>query len=128
MLSIGSDCGVVAVPVSQLIGQVCAVGDNRPYNVALIVLDPDVAPAFAQQHGIEDGSLADLASAPAIRTEIEAAVERGNAGLSRVEQVKRWELLPTEWTPGGEELTPTMKLKRRPIGRKYEAEIERLYT
>jgi long-subunit acyl-CoA synthetase (AMP-forming) len=113
---------------SPLIGQVCAVGDNRPYNVALIVLDPDVAPVFAQQHGIENGSLADLAAEPAIRAEIEAAVERGNAGLSRVEQVKRFELLGSEWGPGGDELTPTMKLKRRPIGRKYEAEIERLYA
>jgi long-chain acyl-CoA synthetase len=105
---------------SPLIGQVCAVGDNRPYN--------DVAPAFAQQHGIEGDSLADLAAAPAIRAETEAAVERGNASLSRVEQVKRWELLATEWAPGGEELTPTMKLKRRPIERKYEAEIEGLYA
>jgi long-chain acyl-CoA synthetase len=113
---------------SPLIGQVCAVGDNRPYNVALIVLDSDVAPAFAQQHGIEAGSLADLAGEPAIRAEIEAAVERGNAGLSRVEQVKRFVLLAAEWTPGGDELTPTMKLKRRPIERKYETEIEGLYA
>ena len=113
---------------SPLIGQVCAVGDNRPYNVALIVLDPDVAPAFAQQRGIDNGSLADLAAEPAIRAEIEAAVERANAGLSRVEQVKRFELLGTEWGPGGDELTPTMKLKRRPIERKYEAEIETLYA
>jgi long-subunit acyl-CoA synthetase (AMP-forming) len=113
---------------SPLIGQVCAVGDNRPYNVALVVLDPDVAPVFAQQHGIEDGSLAALAAEPAIRAEIEAAVERGNAGLSRVEQVKRFELLAIEWGPGGDELTPTMKLKRRPIERRYEAEIERLYA
>jgi len=113
---------------SPLIGQVCAVGDNRPYNVALIVLDPDFAPVFAQQHGIEEASLEKLAAEPAIRAEIEAAVERGNAGLSRVEQVKRWELLAGEWTPGGDELTPTMKLKRRPIERKYEAEIEGLYA
>jgi long-chain acyl-CoA synthetase len=113
---------------SPLIGHVCAVGDNRPYNVALIVLDPDVAPVFAQQHGIENRSLEELAAEPAIRTEIEAAVERGNAGLSRVEQVKRFELLPGEWVPGGDELTPTMKLKRRPIERKFEAEIERLYA
>jgi long-chain acyl-CoA synthetase len=113
---------------SPLIGQVCAVGDNRPYNVALIVLDPDAAPVFAQQHGIENGSLADLAAEPAIRAEVEAAVERGNAGLSRVEQVKRFALLAAEWAPGGEELTPTMKLKRRPIERRYEAEIERLYA
>jgi len=113
---------------SPLIGQVCAVGDNRPYNVALIVLDPDFAPVFAQQQGIEGKSLEELAAEPAIRAEIEAAVERGNAGLSRVEQVKRFELLPGEWAPGADELTPTMKLKRRPIERKYEAEIEALYA
>ncbi len=113
---------------SPLIGQVCAIGDNRPYNVALIVLDPDFAPVFAQQQGIEGKSLEELAAEPAIRAEIEAAVERGNAGLSRVEQVKHFELLPGEWAPGADELTPTMKLKRRPIERKYEAEIEGLYA
>ncbi|HET8956051.1 MAG TPA: AMP-dependent synthetase/ligase [Solirubrobacterales bacterium] len=113
---------------SPLIGQVCAVGDNRPYNVALIVLDADVAPVFAQQHGIEETSLEKLAEEPAIRAEIEAAVGRGNAGLSRVEQVKRFALVPGEWSPGGDELTPTMKLKRRPIERKYEEEIEGLYA
>ena len=113
---------------SPLIGQVCAVGDDRPYNVALVVLDPDFAPVFAQQHGIEDLSPEALAAAPAIREEVAAGIERGNAGLSRVEQVKKFELLPIDWQPGGDELTPTMKLKRRPIARKYEAEIEALYS
>jgi long-chain acyl-CoA synthetase len=112
---------------SPLIGQVCAIGDDRPYNVALVVLDPDFAPVFAQQHGIEDTSPEALAAAPAILEEVAAGVERGNAGLSRVEQVKKFKLLPTDWQPGGDELTPTMKLKRRPIAHKYEAEIEALY-
>ena len=57
---------------SPLIGQVCAVGDDRPYNVALIVLDPDAAPVFAQQEGIEDVSLESLASEPAILEEVAA--------------------------------------------------------
>jgi long-chain acyl-CoA synthetase len=113
---------------SPLIGQVCAVGDNRPYNVALIVLDPDFAPVFAEQQGIEGKSLDELAADPVVRAEIEAAVERGNAGLARVEQVKRFALLPGEWAPGADELTPTMKLKRRPIERKYGDEIEGLYA
>ncbi|HEU4462979.1 MAG TPA: long-chain fatty acid--CoA ligase [Solirubrobacterales bacterium] len=113
---------------SPLIGQVCAVGDDRPYNVALVVLDPDFAPVFAQQHGIEDTSPEKLAAAPAILEEVAAGVERGNAGLSRVEQVKKFKLLPTDWQPGGDELTPTMKLKRRPIAHKYAAEIEALYS
>jgi long-subunit acyl-CoA synthetase (AMP-forming) len=113
---------------SPLIGQVCAVGDDRPYNVALIVLDPEAAPAFAEQEGIADVSLDALASEPAVLEEIAAAVERGNADLARVEQIKRFKLLPADWQPGGDELTPTMKLKRRPIERKYTAEIEEMYA
>jgi long-subunit acyl-CoA synthetase (AMP-forming) len=113
---------------SPLIGQVCAVGDDRPYNIALIVLDPDAAPVFAAQEGIEDTSLDSLANEPAILEEVAAAVERGNAELARVEQIKRFKLLPAEWQPGGDELTPTMKLKRRPIERKYAAEIEEMYA
>jgi len=112
---------------SPLIGQVCAVGDDRPYNVALIVLDPDAAAAFAAEHGIEDGSIEALAGEPAVLEEVAAAVERGNAALARVEQVKKFKLLGAEWQPGGTELTPTMKLKRRPIEHRYEREIEALY-
>jgi long-chain acyl-CoA synthetase len=100
---------------SPLIGQAIVIGDGRPYNVALLVLDPD---AMAGRSA-ED---------PAIAGEVEAAVERANARLSRVEQIKRFELLAEEWLPGGEELTPTMKLKRRPIADKYASVIERLYA
>ena len=102
---------------SPLIGQAVAIGDMRPYNVALITLDPDVAPAFIQQNG-EDAVLA----------EIERGVAAANEQLARVEQIKRFKLLPVEWEPGGEELTPTMKLKRKPIAAKYATEIEELYS
>ncbi len=112
---------------SPLIGQVCVVGDDRPYNVALITLDPDAAPAFAAQHGIDDASLESLATQQAVLDEVGQAVERGNAALARVEQVKKFKLLGADWQPGGIELTPTMKLKRRPIEHRYEAEIEELY-
>ena len=101
---------------STLIAQAVAIGDRRPYNVALITLDPETLAAR--------GASADD---PAIVAEVEQAVEEANGRLSRVEQVKRYEVLAGEWAPGGEELTPTMKLKRRPIERKYEAEIEALY-
>jgi long-chain acyl-CoA synthetase len=113
---------------SPLIGQACVIGDDRPYNVALIVLDPDAAPAFAAEHGIEDASPEALAANQAVIDEVEAGVERGNAGLARVEQVRKFELLPTDWQPGGEELTPTMKLKRRPIENRYATEIAALYA
>jgi long-subunit acyl-CoA synthetase (AMP-forming) len=110
-----------------LIGTAVAIGDRRPYNVALIVLDPDACGAFASQHGIEDGSPAALAGDDRVQAAIGAAIEEANSHLSRVEQIKKWCLLEAEWQPGGEELTPTMKLKRRPIEQKYAAEIDALY-
>src|SRR5689334_5252027 len=95
-----------------LIGQAVVVGDARPYNVALLVLDPDVLASY---------------SGPGVEQEVAEAIESANARLSRVEQIKRYRILDTDWLPGGDELTPTMKLKRRPIGEKYAAEIEGLY-
>ena len=112
---------------SLLIGQAIAIGDRRPYNVALIVLDPDVAAAFASEHGLPDSSLEAMASEPLVLEEVTAALERANAHLSSVEQIKRFKVLPCDWPPAGEELTPTMKLKRRPIAEKYAAEIDALY-
>jgi long-chain acyl-CoA synthetase len=113
---------------SPLVGQAIAIGDMRPYNVALITLDPDVAPAFAAQHGIEDPSPAALAEHPAVREEVQRGLDAANEQLGRGEQIKRFKLLPTDWHPGSEELTPTMKLKRKPIHAKYEREIEELYA
>ena len=101
---------------SPVIGQAIAIGDGRPYNVALITLDPDVAPAFEQQHDRD-----------ALLAEVERGVDAANEQLARVEQIKKYKLLDEEWPPGGDELTPTMKLKRKPINEKYAKEIEELY-
>jgi long-chain acyl-CoA synthetase len=113
---------------SPLIGQVVAIGDARPYNVALITLDPDVAPAFAQQHGVEDASPESLAQNEAVLAEVQRGVDAANEHLGRFEQIKRFKVLPTDWQPGGDELTPTMKLKRKPINERYKGEIEELYA
>jgi long-chain acyl-CoA synthetase len=113
---------------SPLIGQAIAIGDGRPYNVGLITLDPDVAPAFARQHGIDDASPERLAEEPAVLEEVQRGVDAANEQLARVEQLKKFRLLPTEWQPGGDELTPTMKLKRKPIHEKYADEIKALYA
>jgi long-chain acyl-CoA synthetase len=113
---------------SPLIGQAVAIGDARPYNVALITLDPDVAPAFAAQYGIEDRSIASLSENQSVLEEVQRGVDAANEQLGRFEQIKRFKLLPTEWQPGSEELTPTMKLKRKPINEKYAREIEGLYA
>jgi long-subunit acyl-CoA synthetase (AMP-forming) len=90
---------------------VCAIGDARPYNVALVTLDPAAA-----------------ATARDPQAEVAAQIDRANDKLARVEQIKRFTVLPADWVPGGDELTPTMKLKRKQIAAKYAAEIEALYT
>ncbi|HKJ35158.1 MAG TPA: AMP-dependent synthetase/ligase [Solirubrobacterales bacterium] len=113
---------------SPLIGQAIAIGDNRPYNVALLTLDPEAAPAWAQKQGISGDDLADLAESSEVRKAVDAAIETANAKMSRVEQIKKFKILPTDWEPGGDELTPTMKLKRKPINEKYESEIKELYS
>ena len=117
-----------AIKSYPLIGQACAIGDARPYMSALIVLDPDVAPAWARSRGIEFASLADLAEHPDVRAEVERCVAEANGRFSQVEQIKKIAILPTEWPPDSEELTPTMKLKRRGVLSKYAGEIEKLYA
>jgi len=113
---------------SILIGNVVAIGDNRPFNVALIVLEPDAAASYAKQRGLPDRSPAALADDATLRAEIELAVKHANERLSRVEQIKKFAILPDVWEPGSDVLTPTMKLKRRPIAERYAVEIEALYA
>jgi long-chain acyl-CoA synthetase len=112
---------------SPLIGQCIAIGDRRPYNVALIVLDTDFAPSWAAKSGLEGKSVEELASEEKVLAAVQEGVDQANEKLSRVEQIKKFKILPEEWLPGGDELTPTMKLKRKPIAEKYEEEIEELY-
>jgi long-chain acyl-CoA synthetase len=112
---------------SPIVGHALAFGDNRPYVVAVLTLDGEVAPIVAQRAGIAFTDLADLAAKPEILAMAKAAVDAANARLSRPEQVKSFELLPTEWTAESEELTPTLKLKRRVVHAKYADVIDRLY-
>ena len=91
---------------SPLIGQVCVIGDRRPYNTALIVLDADFAPAWAAQNGIAATDLEGLAADPAVVAEVQRAVDTANERLARVEQIKRFHLVRGDWLPGGDELTP----------------------
>ena len=113
---------------SPLVGQAAAIGNGRPFNTALIVLDPDFAPVWASQNGLEGKSIEELAGEEKIREAIQAAVDQANTKMARVEQIKKFAILPSQWEPGGDELTPTMKLKRKPIDEKYAEEIEALYS
>ena len=110
-----------------LVGQALAYGDRRKYVVALLTLDGEVAPAWAKARGIDAGSLAELAADPAVLAEVGAAVSAANQRLARVQQVKQWRVLPVEWTAETEELTPTLKLRRRIVHAKYADVLDTLY-
>ena len=113
---------------NPLVGQAFAVGDRYSYVCALLVLDSEVAPVWAKAHGIAAVTSAELAEHPLVVAEVRRAVEEANSHLSRIEQVKRFTILPTEWTAESEELTPTLKLKRRVIRQKYAREIDGMYA
>ena len=111
-----------------LIGQALCYGDRRAYLVALLTLDGDVARRWAEAHGLGDAPLAELATNPALLVAVGEAVTAANARLARVQQVKRWRLLPQEWTSATGEVTPTLKLRRRVIHASYANVIDELYA
>jgi long-subunit acyl-CoA synthetase (AMP-forming) len=110
-----------------LVGQACVVGDGRRYLVALLVLDPEVAPAWAARQGLP-AAPAELAAAPEVRAELERGVAEINARVSQVEGIKKFAILPDEWLPDSPQLTATMKLKRRGVLSAYAPVIESLYA
>jgi long-chain acyl-CoA synthetase len=111
-----------------LIGQACVIGDNRAFLTALIVLDGQAAPAWAAANGIASRPIAELAVHPEIAAEVARAIAQLNERVSRVESLRKWTILPAEWTAESEELTPTLKLKRRVIASKFAPVIEAMYA
>jgi long-chain acyl-CoA synthetase len=117
-----------ALKMIPLVGQACAVGDQKPFIAALVVLDPDVAPSWAANEGLETTDLAELASHPRVVEEIERGLTEVMAQFNNAERVKKVTILGEEWLPDSDLLTPTSKLKRRGILARYAAEIEALYS
>ncbi|EUA51138.1 AMP-binding enzyme family protein [Mycobacterium xenopi 3993] len=113
---------------TPLIGSVVAIGDGRPFITALIVLDPEAAPAFARNAGLAATTVEELAVDSTIQQAIDAAVARANERVTRVEQIKRYKIIPDVWHPGAGELTPTLKLRRQKIAERYADEIDALYS
>ncbi|WP_324189607.1 AMP-dependent synthetase/ligase [Nocardia otitidiscaviarum] len=111
-----------------LAGTVVVIGEARHYNTALICLDPDLAAAFAERHQLPDRDVAALSQHPLVRKSLQEGIDAANEKLSRVEQIKRFAVLPDVWTPGSDCLTATGKLRRKPIATQYAATIESLYT
>ena len=113
---------------SPLIGQAVVIGDRRAYNTALIVLDPDFAATWAAEHGLGATAIEQLAGEERMLLAIGTAVDAANAKLARAEQIRRFHIVRGGWAPGSDLLTPTMKLRRRQIARRYREEIEALYA
>src|SRR5215208_6408462 len=109
-----------------LVSQAIAIGDKRKYVSALLTLDPEAAKGWVSEHGASD-DIESLASNEELIADVQKGLDTANEELARVEQVKRFKILPADWEPGGDELTPTMKLKRKPIVEKYANEIDSLY-
>lgn len=117
-----------AIKNHPLIGQVCVIGDRRKFLSALIVLDGDMAPPWAERQGLKFDDMASFSQLPEVRAEVQKAVDEANEDVARVEQLKKFIILPNEWTPESDELTPTLKLKRRVIHEKYADAIDSLYV
>jgi long-subunit acyl-CoA synthetase (AMP-forming) len=113
---------------TPLVGQTAVIGDRRPYLVALIVLDADALRAWASAHGRAGAPVSELAECAEVLAEIQRGVDAVNEQVSQAERIRRWRILPTEWTAESGELTPTLKLKRRVIAERYAREIEDLYS
>ncbi len=116
-----------ALKMIPLVAQACAIGDDKPFVSALVVLDAEVAPVWAREQGIEFHSISDLAGDERVVAEIERGLAEVMADFNNAERVKKVRVLADEWLPDSEELTPTSKLKRRGIHQKYAQEIADLY-
>ncbi|QBS39712.1 long-chain fatty acid--CoA ligase [Nocardia sp. CS682] len=112
----------------SLIGTVVVIGEQRPFNTALLMLDPDLAAAYAQRHNLAGSTVAELAKDPQILTAIDEGIAAANSKLSRVEQIRKYIVLPEVWENGSDYLTATGKLKRKPISSGYTDTIEALYS
>jgi long-chain acyl-CoA synthetase len=117
-----------ALKTIPLVGQAAAVGDNRRFVSAVLVLDPDLAPLWAAQQGIEFTDLADLATQAEVIAEVQRGVDEVNGRFAQAEQIRRFTLVGEEWLPDSDVLTPTAKLKRRGVLARYGALIEELYA
>ena len=110
-----------------LVSQCMVVGDGRPFIAALVTIDTEAFPAWAATHGHEGASVADLVDDPDLRAEVETAVEDANKAVSRAESIRKFVILPEDWTEDGGQLTPSLKLKRGVVMSECRDEIAALY-
>jgi long-chain acyl-CoA synthetase len=110
-----------------LVAQACMIGDGRQYLSMIIALDAEEAPVWAAKHGVTYTDLGGFSQLPEVRAELQSALDAANQEVSRVEQVKKFVIVPDAWTPDSGEITPSLKLKRRVVLEKYSSDIESMY-
>jgi long-chain acyl-CoA synthetase len=110
---------------NRWISQAVVVGDRRPFLIALITLDPEEIPAFAQEHGLQPE---EVPGSEQMHAEIQKAIDEVNSHVGRVEQVKKFKILPHDLSQETGELTPTLKVKRNVVNEKFTPDIEELYA
>ena len=117
------------IRANPIVGQVVVVGDQKPFIAALVTLDPEMLPAWLSNNNLPgDMSLADAAKHDAVRAEVQRAIDIANKNVSRAESIRKFTILPTEWTEGSGHLTPKMSIKRNVILEDFSADIEEIYT
>jgi long-chain acyl-CoA synthetase len=116
-----------ALKATQYVSSAFAFGDKKPYITALVTLDPDEIATFAEANGL-DGDLYKLVADPKVHALVQEAVDHVNESVGRVEQVKRFRILPIDFTQETGELTPTLKLKRKVVSERYGQWIEEMYA
>lgn len=116
-----------ALKTIPLIGQAAAIGDQRKFVSAILVLDPEATSVWAAAHGKTNVPMAELAGDPEVVAEVQQGIDEINKQFAQVEQIKKFVLVGEEWLPDSDMLTPTSKLKRRGVNARYEAEIESMY-
>ena len=112
---------------SPYITDAVVIGDRKPYLTAIVMIDQENVEKYAQDHDVPFSSYASLTRAREVLDLIQGEIDRVNARFARVEQIKRFFLLATQLTAEDEELTPTMKLKRKLVEKKYAPQIEAMY-
>lgn len=117
------------IRANPIVGQVVVVGDQKPFIAALVTLDPEMLPAWLANHELPgDMTLEEAAVHPAVREEVQHAIDRANKGVSRAESIRKFTILATEWTEASGHLTPKMSIKRDNILRDFATEVEEIYT
>ncbi|MFE6733207.1 AMP-dependent synthetase/ligase [Microbacterium sp. NPDC057650] len=117
------------IRANPIVGQVVVVGDQKPFIAALVTLDTEMLPTWLANNGLpSDLSLANAAQNDAVRAEVQRAIDHANTLVSRAESIRKFTILPTEWTEDSGHLTPKMSIKRNVILKDFAGDIEEIYT